>query len=395
MKKIPLIVAASLGAFVFGIIMTFYGQVVNPSLEKTLGSVATIVLANSIGLVIGSILAGPVIDKLGNKVAMVAGIALVAIGALGLGHIASVATGFVMALMIGMGGSAIVTGANAVVPEVADTDAARGNWGNIINNFFAVGAFISGNAFGVLMGRNFSLTQLATYLGIIGIVVCVYYVLIKFPPPKAVGVSMTAGAGPILGRGLFWALAASLFFYVGCEVSVWQWLPKHLDKTLHLDPAAAGVTVSIFALGIIAGRIVSSLLLASNALGPLPLTLIASTGIAASFSGVLVAEQVMTVRVLAGIAGACMGPLFPTLLAATAINFTENTGTALGLAITGGWLGAVFVPPAVQYAIDWGLVSNVRSALFLVSGSATLLVVTNVIALSLSGKGHSKAATAK
>jgi len=395
MKKIPLIVAASLGAFVFGIIMTFYGQVVNPSLEKTLGSVATIVLANSIGLVIGSILAGPVIDKLGNKVAMVVGIALVAVGALGLGHIASVAAGFVMALMIGMGGSAIVTGANAVVPEIADTDAGRGNWGNIINNFFAVGAFISGYAFGILMGRNFTLSQLATSLGVIGIVVCVYYLLIKFPPPKAAGVSMTAGAGPILGRGLFWALAASLFFYVGCEVSVWQWLNKYLTTELQISAPAAGVTIAVFAVGIIIGRIISSVLLARNILGPLPLTLIGAIGIAVSFTGLLMGQDLLFVRVLAGVAGACMGPLFPTLLAATAINFPQNTGTALGLAITGGWLGAVFIPPAIGYLRSWGLVSNVRTALFLVSGAAVLLVVMNLIALALSGKGNSKAATAK
>jgi len=395
MKKIPLIVAASLGAFVFGIIMTFYGQVVNPSLEKTLGSVATIVLANSIGLVIGSILAGPVIDKLGNKVAMVVGIALVAVGALGLGHIASVAAGFVMALMIGMGGSAIVTGANAVVPEIADTDAGRGNWGNIINNFFAVGAFISGYAFGILMGRNFTLSQLATSLGVIGVVVCVYYLLIKFPPPKAVGVSMTAGAGPILGRGLFWALAASLFFYVGCEVSVWQWLNKYLTTELQISAPAAGVTIAVFAVGIIIGRIISSVLLARNILGPLTLTLIGAIGIAVSFTGLLMGQDLLFVRVLAGVAGACMGPLFPTLLAATAINFPQNTGTALGLAITGGWLGAVFIPPAIGYLRSWGLVSNVRTALFLVSGAAVLLVLMNLIALGLSGKGHSKAATAK
>jgi fucose permease len=395
MKKIPLIVAASLGAFVFGIIMTFYGQVVNPSLEKTLGSVATIVLANSIGLVIGSILAGPVIDKLGNKVAMVVGIALVAVGALGLGHIASVAAGFVMALMIGMGGSAIVTGANAVVPEIADTDAARGNWGNIINNFFAVGAFISGYAFGILVGRDFTLSQLATALGVIGIVVCVYYLLIKFPPPRAVGVSMTAGAGPILGRGLFWALAASLFFYVGCEVSVWQWLNKYLTTELQISAPAAGVTIAVFAVGIIIGRIISSILLARNILGPLPLTLIGAIGIVVSFTGLLLGQDLLFVRVLAGIAGACMGPLFPTLLAATAINFPQNTGTALGLAITGGWLGAVFIPPAIGYVRSWGLVSNVRTALFLVSGAAVLLVLMNLIALGLSGKGNRKAATAE
>lgn len=393
MKKIPLIVAASLGAFVFGIISTFWGQVVVPSL----GSIATtVLLANSIGLVIGSILAGPVIDKLGNKVAMVVGIGLVAVGAFGLGHIGgSVAIGFAMALLVGIGGSAIVTGANAAVGDIADTDAARGNWGNIINNFFAVGAFIAGNTFGVLVGKGLKMAELATYMGILGVAVCVYYVVISFPPAKATGASMTAGAGQVLGRGIFWALAASLFFYVGCEGSVWYWLNKYLTEGLKFTAEAAGVTISVFALGIIIGRIISSVLLARNLLGPLPLTLIGAIGIAVSFTGLLFTEGLMAVRVLAGIAGACMGPLFPTLLAATGINFPRNMGTAIGLAITGGWLGYVFIPPAIGYALNLGLVSNLRNGLFLTSGAAVLLVLMNVIALSLSGKSNSKAATAK
>jgi FHS family L-fucose permease-like MFS transporter len=394
MKKIPLIVAASLGTFVFGIIMTFYGQVVEPALGKTVGGVATMVLVRSIGLVIGSILAGPVIDRLGNKLAMVVGMGLVGVGALGLGHIASVASGCLMAMLIGMGGSAIVTGANAVIPDIAHTDAARGNWGNIINNFFGLGAFMSGIAFGVMMKRNASITQLATYFGAIGVAACLYYVVVKFPPPKAAGVGLTAGAGPILKRGVFWALAASLFFYAGCEVSVWQWLPKYLTETVKADPAAAGVTISIFALGIIAGRVVASVLLANSVVGPLSLTLIASAGIAVSFTGMLFSEQMAVIRVLAAIAGACMGPLFPTLMAVTGINFTENTGTAIGLALTGAWLGNVFIPPAVGYMLDWHLVADVRSGLFLVSAAAVMLVLVNVMAVVLSRKPAAKTAAA-
>jgi fucose permease len=239
------------------------------------------------------------------------------------------------------------------------------------------------------------MAELAPGLGILGAVVCAYYVAIKFPPAKATGASMTAGAEQVLSRPLFWALAASLFFYVGCEGSVWYWLYRHLTGGLKFTAEAAGVTISVFALGIIIGRIISSVLLARNVLGPLPLTLIGAIGIAVSFTGLLFAEDLTTVRVLSGIAGVCMGPLFPTLLAATGIYFPKNIGTAIGLCITGGWLGYVFIPPAIGYALKWGIVGNLRNGLFLTSGAAVLLVLMNLIALGISRKGNSKAATAK
>jgi fucose permease len=391
MKKTPLIVAAFGGTFVFGVISVFWGMVV-PALEKSNVATATVILAYTIGLVLASIISGPVIDRLGNKVIMVLGTAAVALGAFGLGHSGNVTQAAVMALLVGLGGSAIVTGANALVGDLGTTDSARGVWSNVINNFFAVGAFIAGIVLGRISEAGTTINQLATYLAVLSAVVFLFNLFVRFPAAKATGASLTAGAGRILRRGLFWALAASLFFYVGCEVSVWAWLNKYLTQSLNIPAGAAGWTVSIFALGIIGGRIISMLLLGGKILGPLPLTLVASAGIAVSFTGLLFAEELVAVRVLACVAGVCMGPLFPTLLAATGIHFTENTGTAIGLAITGGWLGAVFIPPAVGYALDWGLVPDVRTGLFLVSAAAVLLVLMNVMAIALARKPAARAA---
>ena len=376
MIETDLLVAAFIGTFMFGVFSAFWGMIV-PEIEKKVGKAATILLANSVGLVIGSILSGPVIDQLGIKVALAAGIGLVAVGVFVLGRINSMAPGFVMALLVGIGGSAIVTGANALVQDIATTDAARGLWGNVINNFFAVGAFVAPIVLARLIAGGTKLQQIATILGVICALGFVYFLFVEFPPPKAGGSSLTAGAGQVMSQPLFWILGAMLLLYVGCEGTVWYWLNKYLTQTLKFTAQAAGTTVSLFAIGIIAGRIVSSYLLGQSLVAPLVLTLAGSIGIAICYTGMLLANGLGVIRLLAVLAGVSMAPLFPTILAATGINFPQNTGTAIGLAITGGWLGYVFIPPSIGYVAD------LRKGMFITSAAAVLLVLANILALGM------------
>ena len=214
-------------------------------------------------------------------------------------------------------------------------------------------------------------------LGTLCVLVFVYYLVIGFPPPKAAGSDMTAGAGEVMNHSLFWILALMLFLYVGCEGTVWYWLNKYLTQELNFSAKAAGNTVSLFAIGIIAGRVISSFLLGQNLMAPLVLTLLGAIGIAVSYTGVLMAREQSTVRLLATLAGVSMAPLFPTILAAVNIHFTQNTGTAIGLAITGGWLGYVFIPPSIGY------VAQLRKGMFITSAAAVMLVAANLIALAI------------
>src|SRR5512140_3112066 len=117
MTNSTLLIAAFLGTFMFGVFSAFWGMMV-PEIEKKVGKAATILLANSIGLVIGSILSGPVIDQLGLKVALAVGILFVAVGVFLLGRVNSMGAGFLTALLVGIGGSAIVTAANSLVPAL-------------------------------------------------------------------------------------------------------------------------------------------------------------------------------------------------------------------------------------------------------------------------------------
>lgn len=376
MTQSAVLAAAFLGTFVFGVFSAFWGMMV-PEIEKKVGKAATILLANSIGLVIGSILSGPVIDQYGNKYALAIGIGLVTIGVFFLGRVGTKGAAFMMALLVGIGGSAIVTAANTVAQLVTQNMAEGGLWSNIVNNFFAVGAFITPIILARLIARGRSLQQIGTVLGVICLAIFVYYLAISFPPPAVTGGSLVSGAGAVTGKALFWILAVMLLLYVGCEGTVWYWLNKYLTQELKIDPKAAGNTVALFAIGIIIGRVIASYLLGKDILSPLVLTMCGAVGIFVTYTGLLFVRGLGTIRVFAILAGLSMAPMFPTVLAAAGKNFPANAGTAIGLAITAGWLGYVFIPPSIGYS------ASLRRGMFITSGAAALLVVANVVALAM------------
>ena len=366
-----LFVAAFIGAFLFGCISAFWGLVV-PTLEGSLGkeAVPNILLANSIGLVVGSLLVGPVIDRLGKKMALSGGMLLVAAGVGGLGMVETAAGAMAMAVMIGAGGSAIVTAANALISDISEM---RGTWLNLMNNAFAVGAALAPIVISSMIASGFQKVAwgLAGFAGL----ALIFYLTLRFPPPLAAGGGPRTSAGTLLGDPLLWVLAVMLFLYVGCEGTVWYWLNKYLVANLHYSASAAGFTVFLFAVGIIVGRAICSWLLMR--MDALKLTLAASLAIAVTYTGILLVSDTNAVRVFVFLAGLSMAPLFPTILAATGAAFSQATGTAMGLVITGGWLGYVAIPPSI------GRVSELHTGLFLASGAAVLMAVTNVVALRL------------
>ena len=369
-----LFIAAFLSTFLFGCISTFWGLVV-PTLEGSLGkeAVPNILLANSIGLVLGSLLVGPVIDRLGKKVALAGGMLLVAAGVAGLGMINSAEAAIAMAVMIGAGGSVIVTAANALISDISEL---RGTWLNLINNAFAVGATLGSIVIPGMIAGGFQ--KVAWGLAGIAGLALLFFLALPFPLPLAAGGGPRTSAGRLLGDPLLWALAVMLFLYVGCEGTVWYWLNKYLITNLKFDAGAAGRTLSLFPIGIIIGRAVCSWLLMR--VDALKLTLVFSAAIAITYTGILLVEDHNAVRLFVFLAGLAMAPLFPTILAATGAAFSQATGTAMGLVITGGWLGYVAIPPSI------GRVSELHTGLFLTTGAAVVMILTNVVALRLAAR---------
>jgi fucose permease len=132
--------------------------------------------------------------------------------------------------------------------------------------------------------------------------------------------------------------------------------------------------ISAFALAMIAGRWSSQWTL--SLLGPERLLLVSAAGAVLCLSGMFTLRNRALVAISTFAAGAFMAAIFPTALGLAGTYFPSLVGTAISLATTGGWIGAIVFPPAV------GFVANKRGVargVLIPVGTALLMLVSPAV----------------
>lgn len=375
-----LIFAAVLAIFVYGTIAAMLGTILPELSERFHLSPTqngTIAFAQAIGLTIASVGVGPLLDSKGDKAGLLLGLTLIVI-ALVLLPRASGFRGIVFLMfLLGVGGSIVVTGANALVSGVSE--AHRASALNLLNLFFGLGGlatpFIAAN----LLKRNS--VRLCYTIAFLTVGTLIVNVATKMPAPAGGGGPVFANAGTILGHPLIWMLGLFLFLYVACEVGVWNWLPQHLIAQGIPESRALNILSLGFALGLLLGRVaVAPVLIHAPALD---VTLAASVAMAVTTFLMLRTNNPKAAWILVFIAGVSMAPVFPTTLAIVGTAYPQLAGTAIGFAITCGWAGLAVSSPIIG-ALAGGDPKRLKNALLLIPGSAVLMVVVNLaIASSL------------
>jgi fucose permease len=85
--------------------------------------------------------------------------------------------------------------------------------------------------------------------------------------------------------------------------------------------------------------------------------------------------------ILVFLAGVAMAPVFPTTLAIVAKSFPRMTGTAIGFAITCGWLGLA-VSSRIVGAIAGGDAKRLKKALLVIPAFSVVMIALNLAILS-------------
>jgi fucose permease len=374
-----LILAAVLAIFVYGMIAAMLGTILPGLSERfhlTPNQNGRIAFAQAIGLAIASVGVGPLIDNEGKKIGLVLGLALIAIALAWLpksGGFGSIAA---LMFMLGVGGGVVVTGANALVSDVGELH--RGTALNLVNLFFGLGGmatpFISAN----LLKRN--TVKLCYTAGVFALVALAVQLAAPIPGPSGVQSFVLADAGTVLGKPILLMLGLLLFLYVSCEVGIWNWLAQHLIAQGIPESRALNVLSLGFALGMLLGRVAVSPILITVA--PERVTMASAILMALTSYLALKARTAKTAWILVFLAGVAMAPVFPTTLAIVGNVFPRMTGTAIGFAITCGWLGLA-VSSRIIGAIAGGDPKRLKSALLVIPAFSVLMAVVNLAVLSM------------
>jgi fucose permease len=365
-----LLLAAVVAIFIYGMIAAMLGTIL-PELSDRFhlspSQNGTIAFAQALGLIIASLGVGPLLDDEGKKVGLVLGLAFISIALFALPRSPGFRGILLLMFLLGVGGGIVVTAAHALVSDVGEIH--RGAALNLANLFFGLGGlatpFIAANLF----GRNW--VRLCYTIASLTVVTLVIQILTKMPAPTGGQGFVLADAVPVLGRPLLFLIGLFLFLYIGCEVGIWNWLPRHLIAQGIPESRALNILSLGFALGLLIGRFgISAILMCVPAVR---VTLIASVAMAVTTFLMLRTNKPGAAFALVFLSGLSMAPVFPTTLAIVGDAFPRMTSTAIGFVITCGWIGLA-VSSRVIGVIAGGDPLRLKKALLVIPTSAVLMV---------------------
>jgi fucose permease len=418
--SLVLMFVAFFGIFVYGLLAALPGSVL-PTLERggflpTDTSIGNFLLINAIGAVLAYLASGPIIDRLGKRTALLFG-ALGVIASLALFAVTvtrvrpHAALGLILAgaFLLGLGANAIVSAGHALVAHVASTwrHAAL----NLLDICFGLGLASLPLVVQVLQrsgGLGLIFWSLAGTAGLL----LLFVLTSRFPAADHAETFPTHEAAHLLRHPRFWLLALALFMYVGAEVSVGKWVVTYLERDpqllagMGLDASrlhemartapeslsqffehdVKGVevatyalrTLSLFAFALLAGRLVSSILLGVLRVDSLWLLAAGSAITAASLAVAFTTNEAGTVRWGLVATGFGMGPIFPTSVGLASVMAPRIAGTAMSLVMGVGFAGLLLIPPAVGYVSD-ARGGDLRTGLMVVLAAAIAMLVLHVV----------------
>ncbi len=343
--------ASCLGMLLFGIVMTTLGAILPPLIEKfgmQKDIAGSLFLLLTFGMLLGSLIFGPVVDRFGYRNLLAAGSSLVLLGLEGIAFAPSLAIIRIPVFLIGLGGGVINGGTNALVADISEE--ARSAGLSLLGVFFGVGAI----GVPLLLWVLLDYIRYSTIIAGVGVLVLfpvLFFLLIHYPAPKHErGFPVKTGVRLLKERPLL-LFGFILFFQSGMEITIGSWTPLFFTEELGNEVDAAALSFSFYWFGMVGMRIVLGSLLKKR------------SAVAVQYSCIAIA-----------FAGALLILLSANQLLSTAGLFLIGCGFAAGFPVMLGYVGD-------RYAALSGTAFSIVFAMAL-SGGMALPYTTGVLAQS-------------
>jgi fucose permease len=352
----------------FGISMTVFGATLPKILADfswSYGAAGAIMAASAAAYFAASSLGGILIRGLGAKATTAAGLGLSALGLALFASLPSPALNLAFSALIGAGQGLIEPAVNWSTLRMDEGGSGRAM--NLMHGSFAIGAVAGPLVIGLLIGTGLPWTILyrataALFLALALVVLALPFQLLGSPGSSEAGGRGAARRG-LARRPSYWLGFLTLLLYVGAELGFSNWIAEYFVRVFGAEPAKAALMVSLFWIGLLAGRfgapvlyrgkrqevllVLSSLLLvlaigALNALGYLP----GAGGAAAAWAGPL----------LTFLAGLGCSVVYPIVISLAGTSSPDAQAEAVSFAVAGGGLGLFAFPFLMSWISQaWGI----------------------------------------
>lgn len=346
-KKNLVFAAACLGMLLFGIVFLSLGSVVNLLREKfnlDSSGIGTLTALLPLGILGGSIVFGPVVDRYGYKFLLIICSFLVLIGLEGIAFANEITWIQVCIVLIGFGGGILNGTTNALVADISEGE--RGARLSLLGVFFGIGALGMPVVLATL-SKQFSDEQIVSGVGFFIVLPILYFVATKFPPAKQVRNSSMRENLALLKQPLLLLLGLVLAFQSGMEGMTNDWTPvlfaEKFDATKQeplyaLTSFVAALTVTRLLLGSLLKRIAS------------PIVLFASLGFSMAGSMTIMLGTSYSAAICGAILlGIGLSACFPVVLGYIGDLYSKNSGTAFSIVFVIALLGNMTMNKTMGY----------------------------------------------
>ena len=326
----------------FGIVLTTLGAVL-PSVIERFGidkaQAGSLFLLMTFGILAGSLVFGPMVDRYGYKGMLLLATALIALGLEGIAYASSLGFLRIAIAMIGFGGGIVNGGTNALVADISAEE--RGANLNLLGVFFGIGAVGVPFVLATLSGQF----EHATLIAAVGAMVLIPFLLIAvtpFPAPKQIQGFPIAAAGKIARDPLLLLMGFMLFLESGMEITVGGWTSTFVNEELALDSHRALIVLSLYWLGMMLARLALGTVLRNVSPVKAMYTCIVF-GLVGAFA-LLTTENAHIAGVSVFMLGIGFAATFPTVLGFVGGRYAELSGTAFSLVIAMALCGGMLLP---------------------------------------------------
>ena len=329
-SKNAVFIAACLGMFLFGVVFLSLGTVSVFIQEKFLPDpirVASLASSLPVGILVGSLLFGPMVDRYGYKLLLIlsAGTILLAF------ELIAFARSFTLLqisfFLIGAGGGMINGGTNALVADISSGEKSARL--SLLGVFYGIGALGMPLVIGSLT-QIFSYEAIIAAVGLFVIIPCGYFIWIKFPEPRHKQGLPVTEVFSLLKEPVLILIGLVLFFESALEGITGNW------TTTYLKSGPLTMENALFALSLQVAAITAARFLLSYVLRSISSPVVMYLSFALVFTGavLLILFSSLPMVLLAMVClGAGFAAGFPVMLGYVGELYAKITGTAFSIVI--------------------------------------------------------------
>ena len=264
-----------------------------------------------------------------------------------------------MSALIGLGQGGVEVGLNSTILRMDERNTGRPM--NVLHGAFAVGAIVGPFAVSLLLQSGLDWAVVYRGMAVIFVLLAALMAFAGLPSVQQKAAEHDETPERLSANPAYWLSFFALFLYLGVELGVSNWVAEYFVVVFGYAPEAGAMLVSLFWLGLLAGRFgvpllykgshPDAVLVGLSALATASIALLMALGYADHSA--ITADIGRGLLFLAGLGCSIYYPGVITLLGKC---FPLAQSQAVGFAATGGGIGS-FIFPFLMSSIaqNWGI----------------------------------------